>query len=135
MAKEPRTTHWNQRVTLSETICSIMCETQQEECFRLTKSNLKVRPIFHFTPKRIRGHVALCFMSLVTLKKVTEEVQSEAPGTSPAKIVDEVNQMGYSLIEDTKTQKRYRLPSKLTDLGRAIHKALGLVRLTKPQRV
>jgi transposase len=106
-----------------------------EECFRLTKSNLKVRPIFHFTPKRIRGHVALCFMSLVTLKKVTEEVQSEAPGTSPAKIVDEVNQMGYSLIEDTKTQKRYRLPSKLTDLGRAIHKALGLVRLTKPQRV
>lgn len=106
-----------------------------EDCFRLTKTNLKVRPIFHFTPKRIRGHVALCFMSLVALKKVTEEVQSEAPGTSPAKIVQEVNQMGYSLIEDTKTKKRYRLPAQLTDLGRAIHKALGLVRLTKPQRV
>ena len=69
------------------------------------------------------------------MKKVTEEVQSEAPGTSPAKIVREVNQMGYSLIEDTKTKKQYRLPAQLTDLGRAIHTALGLVRLTKPQRV
>lgn len=45
---------------------------QIEETFRLTKHDLRVRPIFHWTPKRIEAHVALCFMALQPVALATE---------------------------------------------------------------
>jgi len=36
-----------------------------EESFRIMKSNLEVRPIFHWTEKRIRGHFVLCFLAFL----------------------------------------------------------------------
>ena len=35
-----------------------------EEAFRIAKSTLKTRPIFHWRPQRIKAHVLICFMSL-----------------------------------------------------------------------
>lgn len=41
-----------------------------EESFRITKSTLEVRPVFHWTPKRIRGHFVLCFLSFMMERKL-----------------------------------------------------------------
>jgi transposase len=38
-----------------------------EHAFRILKSQLKVRPVFHWTDKRIEGHVAMCFIAYVML--------------------------------------------------------------------
>ena len=38
---------------------------QVEAAFRVAKHDLATRPIFHWTPKRIRTHVLLCFLALV----------------------------------------------------------------------
>jgi transposase len=34
-----------------------------ERAFRITKGTLELRPIFHFTPKRIEAHVCICFVA------------------------------------------------------------------------
>lgn len=31
--------------------------------FRIGKSNLEMRPMFHFTPKRIEAHICICFVA------------------------------------------------------------------------
>ena len=36
-----------------------------EESFRILKSTMEVRPIFHWNPQRIRGHFVLCFIAFL----------------------------------------------------------------------
>jgi transposase len=36
---------------------------QIERAFRVTKGTLELRPMFHFTPKRIEAHVCICFVA------------------------------------------------------------------------
>ncbi|MGC8758299.1 MAG: IS1634 family transposase, partial [Caldisericaceae bacterium] len=36
-----------------------------EESFKIMKSTLEVRPIFHWTEKRIKGHFVVCFLSFL----------------------------------------------------------------------
>jgi transposase len=36
-----------------------------EDSFRVLKSTMQTRPIFHWTPKRIKGHFVACFMAFV----------------------------------------------------------------------
>ena len=38
---------------------------QVEESFRITKHDLKVRPIYHWTPSRVRAHIAISSMGFV----------------------------------------------------------------------
>ena len=41
-----------------------------EDSFRVMKSTLEVRPVFHWTPKRIRGHFMACFLSFLMERKL-----------------------------------------------------------------
>jgi len=34
-----------------------------EGAYRITKGTLEMRPMFHFTPKRIEAHVCICFVA------------------------------------------------------------------------
>ena len=39
-----------------------------EEAFRVAKSTLKTRPIFHWTKQRIESHILLCFITIMDPK-------------------------------------------------------------------
>ena len=41
---------------------------QVEQTFRLTKHNLKIRPVYHFASRRIKVHFALCYASLAVIR-------------------------------------------------------------------
>ena len=41
-----------------------------ELAFRIAKSKLEVRPIFHFTRKRIEAHICICFVALKVYKEL-----------------------------------------------------------------
>jgi transposase, IS4 family len=34
-----------------------------EESFRIMKHTIEVRPVYHWTEKRIKGHLVVCFLS------------------------------------------------------------------------
>jgi len=36
---------------------------QIESCFRVQKHDLKIRPIFHWTPRRVKAHIGICYMA------------------------------------------------------------------------
>jgi transposase len=41
-----------------------------ERAFRITKGTLEMRPMFHFTPKRIEAHVCICFVAYKVYKEL-----------------------------------------------------------------
>ena len=43
---------------------------QVENAFRVTKGTLELRPMFHFTAKRIKAHVCICFVAYKVYKEL-----------------------------------------------------------------
>ena len=65
-----------------------------EASFRLMKSTLEVRPVFHWTPQRIRGHFVVCFLAFL-LERSLEKLLSDNEETEafPDKIREALNSM------------------------------------------
>ena len=100
-----------------------------EDCFRVAKSELKIRPVFHWTKPRIEAHVALCFLALLmerALEKLIRTKRHISP--SPKEIREALKGVQSSLVRDTESGALYRMPLALTGLGREIYRALGLRR-------
>lgn len=43
---------------------------QVEQTFRIVKSNLEIRPVFHYNIQRIKAHFLICYMSLALIRYV-----------------------------------------------------------------
>lgn len=43
---------------------------QIEQTFRIAKSNLEIRPVFHYNPNRIKAHFLICYMSLALIRYI-----------------------------------------------------------------
>jgi len=67
--------------------------TDAEAAFRIQKSELSVRPIWHQKTDRVRAHILVCFLAYV-LWKTLEQWQSRAGlGNSPRTILDELRRI------------------------------------------
>ena len=69
-----------------------------EQAFRMSKSDLKARPIFHYTQDAIRAHILVCFMALMMGKYL--EIKT---GRSLRQIRDELWQVQEANIHDERT--------------------------------
>lgn len=73
-----------------------------EESFRIMKTTLEVRPIFHWTEKRIRGHFVLCFLSFLMMR--TLEILLTEQGLSVNNIREALNSLTvtkFSIKDET----------------------------------
>lgn len=91
-----------------------------ERSFRITKGTLDVRPMFHFTPRRIEAHVCICFVALKVYKELERLLkQSGCPYS-----VDEVLRIAETVvtIEIARTENNDTITKTicLTDEERAI---------------
>jgi transposase len=63
--------------------------TQAEAAFRIHKSELSIRPVWHWKERRVRSHILVCFLAYV-LWKTLEQWQSRAGlGNSPRTLLEE----------------------------------------------
>lgn len=65
-----------------------------EKSFRITKGTLDVRPMFHFTPRRIEAHVCICFVAL----KVYKELERLLKQSGCQYSVDEVLRIAETVV-------------------------------------
>ena len=72
-----------------------------ERAFRVGKGTLEMRPVFHFTEKRIEAHICICFVAY----KVYKELERVIRGLGMKMSVDKVLE-----IAKTITTLRIRLP-------------------------
>jgi transposase len=59
-----------------------------ERAFRITKGTLEMRPMFHFTPKRIEAHVCICFVAYKLYKELERIIKMNSINMSVDKVLD-----------------------------------------------
>lgn len=99
---------------------------QVEESFRIQKHDLKIRPVFHWTPSRIRAHIAIAFMAFVCVRYLEYRLTTQSRKLSPRAIKDVLLQYQASIINDSRTNKQYFLPSKVTPEVKEIYRVIGI---------
>ena len=106
-----------------------------EHGFRVLKSDLRMRPIFHWKEERIKAHVAICFTAYMLLAHLYYRVNLSAGDLgrlSPAAILDHLSDVQVNVVTDTNSGRQLLVPSKTTREQQAIYTAAGakLVRTT-----
>jgi transposase len=59
-----------------------------ERAYRVTKGTLELRPMFHFTPKRIETHVCICFVAYKVYKELERILKMSGINLSVDKVLN-----------------------------------------------
>lgn len=81
-----------------------------EQAFRISKSDLQTRPIFHFKEQPIKLHILICFMALVLSKHI--ELKT---GVSIRRFIDEAKKIADGQILNQITGKVAIVDAVITD--------------------
>jgi transposase len=85
-----------------------------EESFRISKHNFKMRPIYHFTAKRIISHIDICFLTFALIRHAQDRLKKGGYTLSVEQLREELIKVEASILEDSSTGKLYRSPSFMT---------------------
>jgi transposase len=99
---------------------------QIEEAFRITKTDLKIRPVYHWKESRIRAHIAICFMAYTMLVQVRFRLKQQGIRLSPRKIQEELSRVMRVKISNKISKTEVVLPTKLTEVQKSIYSALKI---------
>ena len=67
--------------------------TQAETAFRIQKSDLRIRPIWHQKEERVKAHILVCFLAYVLWKMLGQMCKRAGLGNEPRKVLDEIAQI------------------------------------------
>ena len=105
---------------------------QVEESFRITKHDLKIRPIYHWKPSRVKAHLAISFMAYALVRYLEYRVRLQYKKLSPEKIRQILLGVQTSILYDTATDKKFAMPSKVSDDAKKIYKLMEVSVTTRP---
>ncbi len=101
-----------------------------EESFRIMKTTLEVRPIFHWTEPRIKGHFVICFLAFLLERTLEFQLKKAHLEVSPQQIRETLNSMNFAEVKIK--QKKFYLKTKFNNLG---NKILRLSHIKPPPNV
>jgi transposase len=67
--------------------------TEAEAAFRIHKSDLELRPVWHQRPDRVQAHILVCFLAYVLWKSLAQFCKLNGLGNEPRKIIQELAQI------------------------------------------
>jgi len=94
-----------------------------EHSFRSFKTHLETRPMFHWTDKRIKGHMCLCYIAYALLAQLQLRLKKKNFPLSENKIRKLMSKMQVSHIKNG--NREFYLRSKLCDQTRAFLNKIG----------
>jgi transposase len=78
--------------------------TEAEAAFRIQKSDLAIRPVWHQTTERVQAHILVCFLSYVLWKMLGQLCRRAGLGDEPRKVLAELEDIKIvDVILPTKT--------------------------------
>ncbi|MCG9479199.1 MAG: IS1634 family transposase [Actinomycetia bacterium] len=103
-----------------------------EAAFRVTKHDLKVRPVYHWKPRRVAAHIAICFAAYSLVKNLEYRVALQYKKLSIEKIRQLLMKVQTSILFDKEKRIRYGLPSRMKRDARKIYNILDIKRAITP---
>jgi len=101
-----------------------------EESFRIMKSTLSVRPVFHWTEPRIKGHFVICFLAFLLERTLEFKMKKANLEASPQKIQEVLNSMNFAEVKIEKS--KFLIKTKFDSLG---NKILRLLHIKSPKNL
>ena len=105
---------------------------QIEAAFRVSKHDLKIRPIFHWTADRIRAHIAIAFICLVCVRHLEYRVGLQHERYSPEVIRVALTGIQTSILKDESSGEFYGVPSSGSSVACKIYQSMGFKHSTVP---
>ncbi len=103
--------------------------TEAEEAFRIHKSDLKIRPIWHQKEDRVLAHIFVCFLAYVLWKTLGQLCSRAGLGDEPRRVLrelSEIRSMDVVLPTRNGPEIRTRCVAKPTDHQQILLDHLGL---------
>jgi len=66
---------------------------QVEKAFRISKTDLRIRPIYHRLKNRIEAHICICFSAYAVYKELERLLITNRIDLSPEKAIDEIKEI------------------------------------------
>ncbi|WP_158585721.1 IS1634 family transposase [Petrotoga sp. HKA.pet.4.5] len=95
-----------------------------EESFRTLKNYLETRPIFHWTQKRIKGHIVMSFVSYIMQRTLELELERNNIEYSHEKIREAIKNMEY--IDIKPNEQHFAIRTNMNLLAQKILKILNI---------
>jgi transposase len=67
--------------------------TEAESAFRIQKTDLSIRPIWHQKEHRVLAHILVCFLAYVLWKTLAQLCRSAGVGDEPRRVLDELGEL------------------------------------------
>ena len=102
---------------------------QVEQSFRITKHNLKIRPVSHYVDRRIKAHFAICYLSLALVRSLEYKLKlagAYIPIERLHMLLNEVK--GVKLVVDGNES------TIVTDIPKEIRDVFIALKITSPKR-
>jgi transposase len=103
--------------------------TEAEAAFRIHKSDLKIRPIWHHKTERVEAHILVCFLAYVVWKTLAQMCKAAGLGDQPRRVFEELGKIRLvDVILPTRTgpSLRRRCVSQPTEHQAILLQRLGL---------
>ena len=98
---------------------------QVEEAFRTLKTPLELRPIYHWTEMRVRGHVMVCFLAFIMRQHLRLKLEGMGWEGSFTGLLDALERVRAVEIEEG-AGLRYRLRDEIPAEGMPAFRALKI---------
>lgn len=82
---------------------------QIEKAFRISKTDLRIRPVYHYRRKRIEAHICIAFVAYTIYKELERLLEEHNAGFSPkraAELTHNMYQLEYMLPHSRKKGKK-----------------------------
>lgn len=99
---------------------------QAENAFRICKSDLGIRPVYHQKTARVQAHVFVCFLGLVLWKSLEMWMKAKGLGTCARKLLEEMREVRSM---DVVLKVKDHNPARLRVVGRPEKRLLELLHL------
>lgn len=106
----------NTRLPRKEVIGQYSQLWQVEKAFRISKTDLRIRPIYHRLKSRIEAHICVCFAAYAIYKELERLLKENRIKLSPAKAIEaikEIRQLRYVLPKSQQVKTKILQPTEM----------------------
>jgi transposase len=87
-----------------------------EKAFRISKTDLRIRPVYHRLKHRIEAHISICFTAYAIYKELERSLQINKIPISPEKAIEnikEIRQLNYILPKSKQFKNKLLKPNPI----------------------
>lgn len=115
----------NSNLSIEEVLSRYKNLWKIEESFRINKHSLKMRPIYHFAPRRILSHILICFLTFALARQAQYKLKENSCTISIESLKEELQEVQHSILKDHASGRLYKMPSYMTEDMKKVYRIFG----------